>query len=474
MHKIVPLIFAVGISAAAASSLRVYSDRAYYVYEPQNAFVGFTERVEAKCKERVVPLERSVACEANGSELCALYETLLSVEREKSETKKSEEMLELFASSFDPQQMDASGWIDAAKRLARERTKLELQANALEIESENLKRAFRKRAPASTPSVLQTPCRGSLKLSFPQGYIRFDTEYVAHLKEGKIAVEQKIAITNRSGVDINAKEANFYRRRSIQNIAPVRFRPWIVSEARHYTAKKAVRTLASPAMKANVVEQESVILSDAPPVAMKAVYEDAREYRVENLHLPSTGEAIKIPILKWEAPVVCQEELFAYRNRTVFEVCRFKPAYQIEKHRWRVMQGEELLNANARGAYEEGGYALYTKIDPDIAVRRERIVPKERESGIFGGTERKKDGFVLTIVNKSDKKKTIRITERIPTSDTEKISVKLRFVKGTKKIRYKEGKEGKLTMEITLLPNETQKIRVGFEISYDKALEVVY
>ena len=102
------------------------------------------------------------------------------------------------------------------------------------------------------------------------------------------------------------------------------------------------------------------------------------------------------------------------------------------------------------------------------------IVNKERETGIFGGTARKKDGFKLTIINKSDKAKTLTLIERIPTSTTEEIKSKLLSINSEKKVNYKMLKDGKIEMKLTLAPNENKAIEVLFELSYDKDLKVNY
>jgi hypothetical protein len=117
---------------------------------------------------------------------------------------------------------------------------------------------------------------------------------------------------------------------------------------------------------------------------------------------------------------------------------------------------------------------LYTQIEEDIKIVRTPIVKKERETGIFGGTARKKDGFILVLTNKSNKVKKLTLTERIPTSTTSEITAKLLSINSAKKIDYKMLKEGKIEMDIMLNANEIKKIEVLFEISYDKDLKVNY
>jgi len=95
-------------------------------------------------------------------------------------------------------------------------------------------------------------------------------------------------------------------------------------------------------------------------------------------------------------------------------------------------------------------------------------------TGIFGSTVRKKDGFTLILTNKSAKAKKMTVIERIPASTTEEIKVKLLDVRSDKKVEYKLLKDGKLEMHIDLAANETKKIEIVFELSYDKDLKVIY
>jgi len=109
-----------------------------------------------------------------------------------------------------------------------------------------------------------------------------------------------------------------------------------------------------------------------------------------------------------------------------------------------------------------------------MKIVRKPLVKRERTTGIFGNTVRKKDGYTLTLTNKSDKTKEMIVTERIPTSATEEIKVKLLSVKSEKKVDYTVSKNGKIEMSISQKAHETKKIEVLFEISYDKELKIDY
>ena len=205
-----------------------------------------------------------------------------------------------------------------------------------------------------------------------------------------------------------------------------------------------------------------------------ASYEDTREYKIENLILPSTGIPVDVKVLTWNAALECELRAFPYRNSKAFQVCSFQAKYQIDNNSWKVKSDNEMINDNAAGEYRDDSYNIYTQIDEDINILRTPIVQKDRKTGIFGGTARKKDGFNLVITNKSDKVKTLTLTERIPTSSTEEIKVKLLSITSDNKIDYTVKKEGEIEMKIELASNESKDIKILFEISYDKDLKVNY
>ena len=68
----------------------------------------------------------------------------------------------------------------------------------------------------------------------------------------------------------------------------------------------------------------------------------------------------------------------------------------------------------------------------------------------------------------------LTLTDRIPTSTTDEIKVKLLEIRSDKKVAYKMLKDGKIEMNVSLAPQERKKIEVLFELSYDKDMKVNY
>ncbi len=459
-------------SISFASSLQVYQDQALYNYIPKDSFIGFTKNVKAKCEGDTLSLLVINSCPKE-KRLCKILNEVQTSEQRLQAVRSNIKVLSQLISLPKPNSFNASSLIDTAKQIGEEQAKLSNREKILYQDIVQKQKAFEKQAPSLKAIKTNTICQKELKLTIPRGYISFSTNYEADIQEKEITVTQKLSIINQSGIDITADIANFYYRSAHQYINPIHFNPWIVSKytpivqkRMMYQAKKVADTL--------MVESESMADNQIESLATTASYEDAREYKIKDLFLPSTGIPLDIEVLQWKAPLVCEIKAYPYRNSHAFHLCSFQPKFQIDSNRWRIKEGKQLINENAVGKYHNKKYVLYTKVDKDIKIVRKPIVKKERESGIFGGTVRKKDGFTLTVTNKSDKNKSLILVDRIPTSTTDEIKVKLLSVNSNKKVDYKMLKEGKIEMKLGLAPNETKKIEVLFEISYDKELKVMY
>lgn len=463
-------------SIAYASSLAVYQDKTFYTTLSQTNFIGFGQGIKAKCEGTTLELFSSTTCPSD-ERLCRLLTGLKDTEEKVRAVQANKKVLAQLISLPQPTTYDANAWIESARSIGKEQSRLETKEKVLVEESRFQQVAFRKQAPKRQALKSTKVCAEEIELSIPYGYVSFATHYEADISKGKeLTVTQYLAIKNRSGVDIQADSAMFYYRRAQQYVEPVHFNPWIVSkyvpqQKQEYKRAKAKALRMDMAMVAEEGVSDSVLMSIPVPAAS---YEDTREYKIKNLMLPSTGVPLDVKVLTWKAALNCELRAFPYRNSKAFQVCPFQPKYQIDNNSWKIKSENEMINENAVGEYRDKNYNLYTQIDEDIHILRTPMVQKDRKTGIFGGTERKKDGFNLVFTNKSDKVKTLTLTERIPTATTEEIKVKLLSITSEKKVDYTMKKEGEIEMKITIAPNESKKIKILFEISYDKDLKVNY
>ncbi|AKF24827.1 hypothetical protein YH65_05075 [Sulfurovum lithotrophicum] len=457
---------------ALASSLAVYQDSAVYGYIPKNTFIGFAKNVKAKCKGYETALLTQINCPPE-DRLCKELKSMKKTAQELKAVQTNIALLNTFVSLPQPASLDAQKWIEAAKRVSEEQAKLSMDDTRLKNTLQLQSQAFRKQAPVQNALYLSKECTNDLTLELPYGQVAFSTYYEAQMEKDKeIEVTQYLSVTNRSGIDMEAEDAMFYYRAAHRRVSPVHFSPWIVSK--YIPRPKPV--FVKRALKGMVKSDEAMLsaVAEVNAPAPVAQYLSAREYRVKNLSLPSTGEPVNVKVTSWRAPLQCEVRAYPYRMTTAFHVCLFKPKTQIEHNLWKVKKGDTILNDRAVGEYDKEAYRLYTKVDLDVKIVRKHLVKKERTTGIFGSTVRKKDGYTLTLTNKSDKKKMLIVTERIPTSTTKEIKVKLLDVKSKKKVDYKVLKDGEVEMNVSLDPHETKKIEVLFEISYDKDLKISY
>ena len=466
------LLLTSGLSQA--SSLAIYQDSATYMFQPKDSFIGFAKGVEVKCKGNVIPLKTSTICPSE-DRLCQELITLKASAQKLKAAQANIKVLNTFISLPQPTSFDATVWIETAKAIGTEQAKLSSEVSTFKQELVLRSKDFKRQAPTQNTLSMAESCQKEVELTLPYGQLSFSTSYEADITDKKrITVTQYLTVVNKSGIDMQADNAMFFYRPSHRYIRPIHFSPWVVSKyksqpVRSYAkAKKAMTMNAEP-----MIEMDMAEMSVAEPAPV-ASYLNAREYQIKDLSLPSTGMPIDVQVTQWDAPLECDIRAYPYRNSMAFHTCSFTPKLQIDSNQWKVKEAETTINDKAVGEYREGKYRLYTEAELDIKVQRKPIVKREKTTGIFGGTARKKDGFTLKITNKSDKSKILTLTERIPTSTTEEIKVKLLEVKSDKKVNYRLLKDGEIEMKLTLAAHENKNIEVLFEISYDKDLKISY
>ncbi|MEA3434154.1 MAG: DUF4139 domain-containing protein [Campylobacterota bacterium] len=464
------LLLSSGLSQA--SSLAIYQDSATYIFQPKESFIGFAKGIEVKCKGNVIPLKASSTCPSD-DRLCRELTELKGTAQKLKATQENIKVLNTLVSLPQPTSLDASSWIESAKMIGTEQAKLSLEESIFKQELVLRSKDFKQQAPTQNALSVAESCQKELELTIPYGQLSFSTFYEADIADKKsVTVTQYLSVTNKSGIDMQADDAMFFYRPAHRYIRPIHFSPWIVSKTIPQPKRSYAKAKRADVMDAEPMMEMSMAAGEAP--APVATYLNAREYQIKDLSLPSTGMPIDVQVTQWKVPLECDIRVYPYRNRTAFHTCSFTPKLQIDNNQWKVKEVQTTINDKAVGEYREGKYRLYTQAELDIKVERKPIVKREKTTGIFGSTARKKDGFTLKVTNKSDKAKTLTVTERIPTSTTEEIKVKLLDITSDKKVNYRLLKDGEIEMKLTLAAHENKKIEVMFEISYDKDLKVSY
>ena len=465
LNKLAFIVFSTTISYS--NSLMVYQDKSIYTYVPTTTYIGFAKGIKAKCEGSSIGLRSMLKCDESNA-LCKESLNIEEMKKRLSSIQYNGQMLDTMLTLAKPTKIDARSWIDSARELAKEKSNLLFEEKSVQSELTLNQTEFQKKVSSSKALQSKKLCQGELELTLPRQGLSFSISYEANIDKKQIEVTQYLNILNRSGVDIEASSATFYYRLGHQYVRPANFKPWIASKyvAQDRLMKRNVMSdmLATP-MSAMVYKKE---------VKNVATYIDAREYSVKNLKLPSIGMPLEVKILSWSSELSCKLKSYPYLRASAFEVCSFKPKYQIERNSWRVKSKDKIINENVIGKYNEGSYNIYTKRDEDLKIKREKIVDKERETGFFGGIARKKDGFIVTVNNKSNRVKKLTIVERIPTSNSDEIEVKLLSIRSKEKVDYRLLKDGKIEINLNLKANESKKIEILFELIYDKKLKIRY
>ena len=455
------------VTVSWGSSFELYQDGAIYTFTPKNGFLGFVAKsasVECGVSRRTVAFAGN--CPPS-SRLCRLWNETQSVQQAVEHADRSMAYLDTLVGNTKPAHPKSETLIALAKRTGEARAAWEMEKRRNQRRLENLKKEFSRQAPSQTPKKVPDGCGEEVKLTLPAGSVHLDLLNVADISGETLKVTQLLGVKNRSGIDIAADEAFFYFRPMHHYLSPVRFDPWIVREKPIVKGVRS-RRIGIP-MAAQPMALERVAGADLSNVKRVA----ARHYRVKNLKLPSTGEEVDVPVDTWSVKAERYETVYPYRDPRVYKAMRFFPKHPLESDRWRIVEGKKVLTTNATGLFEEGQYVLFTDVDRDAVVRRERKILKEKES-FFGGRVHKKDGYTLRLTNMSDRPKTVRVVDRIPVAPKANVEVKLLKVEGSVPVHHRLGEKGKLVMDVTIPAKKAERIDVLFEVAYDKKHPVVY
>ena len=294
------LLFAGGMSYA--SSLAVYQDNTFYTYTPSTDFIGLTQGISAKCEGNSVGVRAMDICPPS-SRLCQELQNLDSIKEDVKIVDANSNVLAHFLTLPQPTMIDAAAWIESAKLISVEQATLSSKKEALSKQLKRHELLFRKQAPSKEAKQISSNCQKELELTLPHGYVSFSTSYEANIQDKELTVTQNLSILNRSGVDIEADTAMFYYRSANQYVRPIHFSPWIVKKYEPLPPRKykAAREKSAPLMELSMVA-DSVSGSMNMPAPIVS-YEDTREYKIENLTLPSTGVPVDVHLLSWKTVV---------------------------------------------------------------------------------------------------------------------------------------------------------------------------
>ncbi len=454
------------VSAFAGATLEIYEDGAIYSHIPSGRYVGFvSSETTARCDGRLVALGTEGEC-PDKKRLCQERREIEKSIREYDRSRFALESLETILKRVKPSMTDAVLLIESAQKIGEKRAELSARRRELKRVLQGKREAFMNKSSSMEPRFLEKECAGELQLTLPASAIELGMEQKIDISDtAKMHIERSLLLKNRSGVDIAAKSAFVYAKRSRNYIKAPRFNPWIVQpyEAPFRNLLKMRTSPRGGPMAGRAIPAPS------PARAKRVAF---RSYDLGTVLLPSDGESHKVLVEEERVEGRCEERGYPYASHKLYRVCSFTPTKPVESDKWIVTKGNRVVSEAAFGFYEGKSYSLFVDIDDSVDIKRRRIAPAEREEGIFGSYIQRRDGYIVEIVNRSDEKKRMKLTQRIPHPVKDGIEVSLQKVEGARKLSLDE--EGKLLLYCEVPPRSSKKIYVRFLLRYKKDMKVVY
>ncbi len=446
----------------SASSLNIYSDRSFYTYEPKDTFIGFNTQISAKDSTQTLELVHKHSCESE-SLSCKEHTKIQDLHVKLNQLTREQSILENIVSQYQPKVViNAQEAIKTANKIASHMAKLQIETAKTENEIKSASTKFSKYALSNEAIYFSKKPESKVTLSINSG-LYFKSEYVLNID--KSTLEHNILLTNRSGIDIKADEARLFAKISGRIQAPIQFYPRKI----HMQLPRAKRALDAD------VQMMAMQSAPAPVMARKSnalhvSKTQTRSYHIKNLSLPSDGTQKKIPVDTQNLSLNKTLTWHPYSSNYVYQNVSFTPKQTIESQSWKVLHNRELIqNAPIRRIGKK--ITLNVAIDYDIETKREKINEFSKDKGIFSSDRLKKEGFKLTLTNRSKVDKKVQITERIPLSTQEEIEVSLEKLH----LPYNYNtKTGKLTMTADIKAGKTLNIDVIYVIRYPKETEIYY
>lgn len=194
-------------------------------------------------------------------------------------------------------------------------------------------------------------------------------------------------------------------------------------------------------------------------------------YRIKSPYdVPSGGKPLAVEINRAEIPANYQYFAVPKKRNAAFLTARISDWGQ-----YNLLPGQANLffentyvgksSINPRAVGDTLSFSLGK--DESIVVEREKLREFE-EKNFFGGKVRETFAWEISVRNSKDKSIRIEVTDQLPVSQHEDISVSLEKASGAD---YND-ETGKLTWQLQLDSGETERLRFEFEVEYPRGKEV--
>lgn len=443
-------LFIIASLLLKASSIDIYNNATIYRYIPTSKYLGFVSNISTKCALEPISTIKTFECDKD-EYLCKEFKNITKLQHTLMEYKYKLKILNSVIDNINLNLLDANKIIENSSILAKEYVKYKTNSNLTTLRLKQLKDKFSSMTTSKYPTYLDKECKRELIVTMPASYISAKFIQRASFKDNNIIIERLISLRNRSGINIVAKRANIHFESYTKSINIPSFTPWILS-----VGKKRVY---------HRIKATSI------PKGIKVTKNRFRDYSISSLILPSNNKEYKIKINTTTLPTTCQKIAYTYISNSVHDICSFKSSSPIEDDRWEITTADG-SKIYTYGKYQYDKYILDRGVDKSISITKEPIPKKDKKSGLFGSKRKITDGYIITITNRTNNKKSLTVIDRVPYSKSDKVEVSIDSITGVDKKRV--SKYGKLILKLNLKPMESRLVKVLFTITYDKNINIYY
>lgn len=347
--------------------------------------------------------------------------------------------------------------------------KKEIQGNSNKIYSlekqnkknhEALRELNKKRANARYSKLnYSISCKNdsSAIISYPIYNIRKNSFYDINLDTSKneLNIKNSAFITQASGVDFKNININFYTYNFTSRLTPSIFKPEYMDLNRYAESQNVMYD--TPQQEARIMPM--MLKKSAPSFSYKEGSTRAF-YQASNITLLS-GEKTDVTFSNDNYKAKSKVEIDGYASAQGFFKVDFKskklyaPMYS-KLNIDGIYVGQTTTKEIKKGKES----SMYFSTNRFINIKKE-LVKDMKEEPFFSVNKLKTQKlWTYKISNKSNKKQTISLVERVPVSKHEDIKIKL--IGKTKHSLL--NKNGKIIFEFNLSPNETREVEFGYEV----------
>jgi len=458
------LYVSLALSSLLSASINVYQDKAQLQYKPTNTFIGFNSSIKATDNNGALKIEKG-NCSFDDSHYCSSIKEINDLQLKNQTMQKEKNTLLEILKKYEPKDSEATKVLAYVKALHDKSSALEkrIAHNNYLIQKNRKKNVLN----TYTPHLFTSLPKSEVALSF--NGISFTSHYSLNIDTKKL--EQRLHVINRSGIDIKETDATFFDSRLVGIERNEKFRSKLI-----YINQPLIEKTSFRSQKVATTSADISYMAAAPiQIAQK---ESTRVYKINPFSLASNG--IKKEYLVASEPVKIKTNLIwnAWQNR-VYESAKVTLSSALENQKLDLTyKNKKIENVNIR----KDGTHIYLNIaqEYDIEVSREKIPKFTQDRGLFNSDEETQSGFRLQVSNLAKKAKKLEIIEKIPLSTDKKIEVSLKNVwvvnkdKREKSTFSYDKKIGKLSLHVTLQPQETLMYEYEFSIKHPKEMHIRY